>query len=409
MRPVTIIDTLEGIKAQGIRSCVLLYSGGIDGSYFLDWAQQEDIHVVALTVGLEDSAEYQNASETAHILGAHHVFQNKTEQFLQDYASRAIHANAFYQGLYPISSSLSRPLMIKAAAELAEQMGIQAVAHTSTCVQNSAARFNFSLMTIDPTLTIVTPFLGSQYTRSMKLQRLQERNLTFLSGIHSVDSNIWGRVIESGTLENPENDLPPDGVFTWTKEISATPDKPEMLEIEFEQGLPTKLNGHPLSLLEMVQALNELGGRHGVGRFSGLEETTFGVKNHEVREAPAAHILISAHRELEMAILTQAEVSLKLSLDNQWTNLVVSGQWYAHLAEAIYAFIKHMNALVNGKVRLKLYKGNLIVLSKVAPQGLYYAGFEDAFVSMIRDISFSPLYNTMGISLLRRQPVSTRN
>ncbi|MBV9257653.1 MAG: argininosuccinate synthase [Ktedonobacteraceae bacterium] len=388
---------------------MLLYSGGIDGSYFLDWAQQEDIHVVALTVGLEDSAEYQNASETAHILGAHHVFQNKTEQFLQDYASRAIHANAFYQGLYPISSSLSRPLMIKAAAELAEQMGIQAVAHTSTCVQNSAARFNFSLMTIDPTLTIVTPFLGSQYTRSLKLQRLQERNLTFLSGIHSVDSNIWGRVIESGTLENPENDLPPDGVFTWTKEISATPDKPEMLEIEFEQGLPTKLNGHPLSLLEMVQALNELGGRHGVGRFSGLEETTFGVKNHEVREAPAAHILISAHRELEMAILTQAEVSLKLSLDNQWTNLVVSGQWYAHLAEAIYAFIKHMNALVNGKVRLKLYKGNLIVLSKVAPQGLYYAGFEDAFVSMIRDISFSPLYNTMGISLLRRQPVSTRN
>lgn len=404
----TIIDSFRAIEERGISSCLLLYSGGIDGTHFLDWALSRGMDIVALTVGLENAGEHARSERFARTLGASYVFQERTEEFLADYVAAGIRANAYYQGLYPICSSFSRPLMAKAAVELACERGIEAVAHTSTPTQNSATRFNLSLMALAPELAIVVPYLGTHITREEKLKRLRERGLEFDTDVYSVDQNLWGRVIECGTLENPENDLPDSGVFRWSAAVERTPDDPEILEIGFEKGLPTTLGGERKELVEIVVELNRVGGKHGIGRFGGLEETTLGVKNHEVREAPAAQILTTAHRELESAVLTQEEMSLKAFLDDRWTNLVVSGRWFSELTEALRAFSERMNEVVEGVVRFRLHKGNLTTLSKRAPAGLYYAGFEETFYSLVGDFSFSPAYALRGLPSLRRgRPVPT--
>lgn len=402
MQPVTIIDTLEGIEQHAIHSCILLYSGGTDGLYFLDWARQKQVEVITLTVGLDQQIDYQSISKVPQALGIKHVFQNRTDEFLDKYVLPAIHANAYYQGNYPICSSLSRPLMIKAAVELAHELGIKAIVHTSNYNQNSAARFNFSLIALDPSLTIIAPFLRSHHTRDEKLVQLKRSHLPSETSIYSIDSNIWGRVIEGGTLENPENDLPETGIFSWTRDVDQAMNSAETVEIEFKHGSPIAINGRRSSLQDTITYLNDLGGVHSIGRFSGLEEITFGVKNHEIREAPAAHILITAHRELEAALFSQAELSLKYYLDSQWTNLVVAGYWYSHLVKAISAFIEEMNRLVSGKVKMKLYKGNLTCARKQAYQGLYYTQFHEPFSSLMNDVSYASVYNFMATSLLQR-------
>ena len=399
----TLIDNLDDLARSGITSCILLYSGGLDGSYFLNWAKRHTLDVLALTIGIDDDLSCQEIKRTAQGLNAPFLYKDCIEQFVNEYVVKAIKANAYYQGLYPVCSSLSRPLFSRVAVQTAHEMGVQAIIHTSTYMQNSATRFNLSLMGLDPNITIAAPFLRSHFSREEKLHSLEDKGLSFPLNIYSIDKNIWGRVIECGTLENPENRLPDSGVFTWTRDITDTPNSAEEIEIAFEGGVPTVLNGQPSNVIDIVRALNILGGKHGIGRFSGLEDTVFGVKNHEIRESPAAHILITAHRELEAAVLTQSELSLKLFLDNYWTNLIVSGSWYAHLTEALFAFIDHMNELVNGKVRLKLHKGNLIVQCKSAEKGLYYAKFEADFAARMEQTAFAPFYTSMGIPLLRRQ------
>jgi argininosuccinate synthase len=403
MQSLTIIDSLEDLESRNIKSCVLLYSGGIDGSYFLDWANDHGIEVVCLNIGLNHCIDRELSTYIPDTLGMPHVFQHRTEEFLNDYVSLGIMSNAFYQGLYPICSSLSRPLMAKAAVYLAHELKIQAIVHTSTYMQNSAARFNLSILALDPEIRIIAPFLRSQITREQKMKRLREKGFSFQNSIYSVDQNIWGRVIECGSLENPENDIPESGVFTWTSDIDQAPNDKELIEIEFMCGLPISLNQKKGELIDIVHELNVIGGRHGIGRFSGLEDISFGPKNHEVREAPAAQILIGAHRDLESAILSQSELSLKMFLDNHWINLIVSGLWYSEFREAITAFSTCINKLINGKVRIKLQKGNMIIISRETLNGLYYAAFKEEFSSVMQSFSFSPTYTTMGLPFLRRR------
>lgn len=398
-----LIDSLEAVEERGLGSCLLLYSGGLDGTHFLDWALSRGIEVLALNLGLEGEDEHERSARFASALGAGYTFEDRTEELVSDYVAAGIRANAYYRGLFPVCSSYSRPLMAKAAVEFARASGIEAVAHTGTPTQNTAARLTLSLMALAPELTIVAPYLRSRLTREQKLERLRKKDMGFDGGIHSVDQNIWGRVIECGSLENPENDLPDGGVFAWSADTNVAPDDPVVVEITFEGGLPTALDGEEMTLMDAVGRLNRLGGTHGVGRFAGLEETALGVKNHEVREAPAAQILTTAHRELESAILTQEESTLKAFLDDKWTNLIVSGHWYSDLAEALRGFSSRMNQFVSGSVRLKLHKGSLTILSKGAPAGLYYAAFEEEFYSLVGDLSMPATYSLMGLPYLRRR------
>jgi argininosuccinate synthase len=405
MQMLSLIDSLDGLEERLPSSCVLLYSGGIDGSYFLDWASCRGLDVLALNVGLEGAGDRSTARGTAALLGVDYLFEQKTEEFAVDFVSPAIKANAYYQGLYPVCSSLSRPLMAKTALDVARTRGIATIVHTSTYMQNSAFRLTMSIAALDQDVHVAAPFLRSQVAREEKRRRLCERGLTFPTGIYSIDQNLWGRVIECGSLENPENDLPSTGVFQWSSDIVDTPEAAEVVEIEFRDGLPIAVDGRHLGLVDIISTLNRLGGRHGIGRFSGLEDITFGGKNHEVREAPAAQLLITAHRELESAILTQTELSLKLFLDNQWVNLIVGGFWYSELVRAIGAFIDHMSTLIHGRVRLRLYRGNVTVLAKEAATGLYYAGFHEEFEHLMAQVSFPAAYALLGLPLIRRRTV----
>jgi argininosuccinate synthase len=393
---------MEAVEARGLEACLLLYSGGLDGTHFLDWALSRGIEVLALNVGLEGRGKHERSARLAAALGAEYVFRDRTEEFVSDYVAAGIRANAYYRGLFPLCSSFSRPLMARAAVGLARERGIGAIAHTSTPTQNTAGRFTLSLMALAPEIAIIAPYLRTRLTREQKLGRLVDKGMDFDGGIYSVDQNLWGRVIECGSLENPENDLPDAGIFRWSADVLEASDEPEVVELAFEEGLPTRLNGEELALKDIVMALNRTGGAHGIGRFAGLEDTALAVKNHEVREAPAAQILTTAHRELESAVLTQEESNLKAFLDDRWTNLIASGHWYSDLAEALAAFSRRMNEVVNGWVRLKLHKGNLKVLSKGAPAGLYYAGFEEDFYALVGELSIPPTYAFMGLPYVRR-------
>jgi argininosuccinate synthase len=406
LHTTTIIDRLDDVTAD-LGTVVVLYSGGLDGSYFLQWAAEHGIHCIALTIGLDghDVSGADRAQALAERLGHTSVVQDRTEEFVNDFVRPGILANALYHGLYPTCSTLSRPLMARAAVEVAHAHGAHAVVHTATPMQNTAARLALSFMALDPSLTIVAPFLRSRMTREQKMETMTGLGVTWEHGIYSIDQNVWGRVIENDTLEDCENVLPDAGVFVWTRDPDKTPDDPADVEIDFVRGVPVALNGEKLDLLSMIVRLNELGGLHGVGRTSGLEDITFGAKNHEIREAPAAHILITAHRELESAVLTGQELSVKRFVDDQWTTNAVAGGWYSDLNAALGAFTARMNEVLDGAVRLRLHKGNVYVTRKQAAAGLYYPAFWKDFEDLVDRVDYPSTYQILGLPSLRRRPV----
>jgi argininosuccinate synthase len=399
-----IIDRLDDVTAD-LGTVVVLYSGGLDGSYFLQWAADAGLRCIALTIGLdgEDVAGSDRAKALAEHWGHTSIVQNRTEEFISDFVLPGIQANALYHGLYPTCSTLSRPLMARAAVDVAHEHGASAVVHTATPMQNTAARLALSFMALDPSLTIVAPFLRSRMTREEKMEKMTGLGVTWEHGIYSIDQNVWGRVIENDTLEDCENVLPEAGVFTWTRDPDKTPDDAAVVEIDFAQGAPVALNGEKMDLLTMVQRLNEVGGLHGVGRTSGLEDITFGAKNHEIREAPAAHILITAHRELESAVLTDQEVSTKRFIDEAWTNNAVAGYWYSDLNAALFAFVARMNEVLDGSIQLKLHKGNVYVTRKQAAAGLYYPAFWQEFEDLVDRVDYPSTYQIKALPSLRRR------
>jgi argininosuccinate synthase len=401
MKDVQIFDNLGQVRAQHIGPCVVLFSGGIDGSYLLSEAGNLGIQPIALTIGVNNKDANPVAERNAGLLNSPYFFQNRTEELVTAFIAWSIRSNAYYRG-FPISSSFSRPLIARAGVEFAHRQGIACIAHTSIASQNSAARFNLSLMALDPAIQIAAPFLRSQVSREEKMERLATQGLYFRTGIYSVDENIWARVIECGTLEDPENDLPSGKIFEWTREIDEAPAGGEVVEIAFENGLPISLNGSECSLLELIQELNARGGSHGVGRSSGLEDTLFGVKNHEVREAPAAHILLTAHRDLESAILTRTELNMKAILDQHFADLAVAGLWYSDAMAAAMAYIERLNTLINGSVRLRLHRGNLTILSRRAAAGLYYTAFRKEFTALVEEMPMASVFKVMGLTSLHR-------
>ena len=208
-------------------------------------------------------------------------------------------------------------------------------------------------MALDPNIFVIAPYLNSHWEREVKYKESADKDIVFDTGLNSVDENIWVRDIESGTVENPEHDIPESGIFRWTENIENTPNESEILDIRFENGLPFELNGQHLPLIEIVKQLNELGGKHGIGRFYGIEDNAlYGCKNFEVKEAPAAHIIMSAHMELESVIfreggiLDEQEYSLKRYMDETWTTRVDFGHWYSHVTEALFLSIARLNEFI---------------------------------------------------------------
>ena len=354
---------------------VLAYSGGLDTSVSVKWIQEKyGYDVIALGLDVGEGKDLEAIKEKALNVGAIKATMIDAKELLaKDYILPALKANALYEGKYPLSSALSRPLISKLLVEVAEQEGAVAVAHGCTGKGNDQVRFEVSIQALNPDLKVVAPVREWGMTRDEEIAYAEENGIPIpvnLDNPFSIDANIWGRACEAGVLENPWNEAP-EAAFDWTNPIHLTPDEPEYLEIDFIEGEPVALNGEKMALVALIEKLNEIGGLHGVGRIDHIENRLVGIKSREVYENPAALILINAHKELEFLTLPREVSQFKTQIDQQMAKIIYEGLWYSPLKSALDAFVNETQKSVSGKVRVKLHKGTHVVVGRMSEHSLY--------------------------------------
>jgi argininosuccinate synthase len=354
---------------------ILAYSGGLDTSVSVKWIQEKyGYDVIALGLDVGEGKDLEAIKNKALNVGAIKAYMIDAKELLaKEYILPALKANCLYEGKYPLSSALSRPLISKLLVEVAEKEGATAVAHGCTGKGNDQVRFEVSIQALNPSLKVVAPVREWGMTRDEEIKYAEENGIPIpvnLDNPFSIDANIWGRACEAGVLEDPWAEAP-EAAFDWTNPIELTPDAAEYLEIEFEQGVPVALNGEELPLVQLIETLNTLGGKHGVGRIDHIENRLVGIKSREVYENPAALILINAHKELEFLTLTREVSQFKTQVEQQMSKIIYEGLWYSPIKPALDAFINETQKTVTGTIRVKLHKGNHTVVGRKSPYSLY--------------------------------------
>jgi len=353
---------------------ILAYSGGLDTSVLIKWLQEEyDVDVVTFTMELGQQTDLKKVADKARSLGAkNHYSVDGTEDFVQNYVFPAIKANSLYEGKYPMATALGRPLIAKKLVEIAQKENAIAVAHGCTGKGNDQVRFDITVKALAPDLKVIAPVREWGLCREAEIKYAKEKciNIPHLSDPYSIDQNLWGRSIECGPLENAEQE-PLEEIYELTVSPEKAPDKPEYVTIVFEAGIPVGLNGKKLKPVALIEKLNEIAGKHGVGRVDHIEDRLVGIKSREIYESPAAEVLIEAHKDLEKMILTRHELEFKKQIDEKWTWLVYNGLWIDPLREALEAFIDKTQERVCGEVKMKLYKGRCCVVGRSSPMSLY--------------------------------------
>ncbi|WP_066305378.1 argininosuccinate synthase [Bacillus sp. FJAT-29814] len=354
---------------------VLAYSGGLDTSVSVKWIQEKyGYDVIALGLDVGEGKDLEAIKNKALNVGAiKAIMVDAKEMLAKEYILPALKANCLYEGKYPISSALSRPLISKLLVDVAEQEGAAAVAHGCTGKGNDQVRFEVSVQALNPSLKVVAPVREWGMTRDEEIAYAEQNGIPIpvdLDNPFSIDANIWGRACEAGVLENPWAEAP-EAAYDWTNPIELTPDAAEYVEIDFEQGVPVALNGEKLPLVQLIETLNTLGGKHGVGRIDHIENRLVGIKSREVYENPAAVILINAHKELEFLTLPREVTEFKTQIDQKMAKIIYDGLWYSPLKAALDAFIEETQNVVSGTIRVKLHKGNHTVVGRKSPYSLY--------------------------------------
>ncbi len=353
---------------------VLAYSGGLDTSVLVKWLQQKyDADVITVTLDVGQQIDLEAVGEKAKNLGVKkHYSIDAKMSFVTNCVFPAIKANALYEGKYPISSALSRPPIASKMIEIAKQEGAMAVAHGCTGKGNDQVRFEVTIRSLAPDLKIIAPVREWGLTREEEIEfaRANRIQIPRLSDPYSVDQNLWGRSIECGPLDASDEE-PPEEIFEWTTPAEKAPDQPDYLTIEFEAGVPCALNGEDLDPVTLIKTLNNIAGKHGVGRIDHVEDRLIGIKSREIYECPAATVLLETHKDLEKMVLTRHELSFKQHIDSRWTFLVYSGLWLDPLREDLEAFIEKTQERVSGEVQVKIYKGGLRVVRRSSPLALY--------------------------------------
>ena len=354
---------------------VLAYSGGLDTSVSIRWIQEKyDFDVITMTVDVGQGSNLKEIEEKAKIIGAiKHYSIDAKEEFVKKYIFQAIKANALYEGKYPLSAALSRPLIASKLVEVAKKENAIGVAHGCTGKGNDQVRFDITIKSLEPNLRIIAPIREWNLSRDEELKYAKEKKIPLVfekNKVYSIDQNLWGRSIESGPLEDPSTE-PPEAAFEWTESPENALNEPEYLTISFREGIPCAINGETLDAVTLIEKLNNIAGKHGIGRIDHMEDRLIGIKSREVYECPAATVILEAHNDLEKTILTKHELSFKKLVDNQWTFLVYSGLWMEPLKEALEAFIDKTQERLFGKVKVKLYKGSLRVVGRSSPMSLY--------------------------------------
>lgn len=360
--------------------CVLAYSGGMDSTISTVWIQEQyDMDVVTLTVDLGAGPEIVGVKERAATAGAlDSLIWDVREEFINEYIWPGLKAGAMYEGVYALSTALGRPLMAKKLVEAARQVGATAVAHGCTGKGNDQVRFDAGIMTLaahgDP-LKIIAPAREWGMTRDEEKLYAQKAGLELREvgddqRVYSIDRNLWGQAIEGEDLEDTWL-APPEDAFSWTKQISDTPDEPVEISIGFEKGIPVSLDGSAKSGVELIATLNDLAGEHGVGRIDHVENRLVGIKSREVYETPAAVILHTALKALETSTMSREQQRVKENLSQLYSDMVYDGRWFTELRVNIDAFMDSAHEFSTGDVRVRLHKGSCIVVGRRSPFSLY--------------------------------------
>lgn len=367
------IYSLGGCKMEK-KKVVLAYSGGLDTSVAIKWLQEKNYDIIALCLDLGEGKDLAFVKEKALSVGAIKSYMiDVQEEFANEYALMAMQAHTLYEGKYPLVSALSRPLIAKKLVEIAEQEGATAVAHGCTGKGNDQVRFEVSIQALNPYLEVIAPVREWKWSREEEIAYAKENDVPIpinLDSPFSIDQNLWGRSNECGILEDPWA-APPEDAYEMTLALEDTPNKPEFVEIGFEAGVPTTLNGTAYSLSELIKALNALAGKHGAGRIDHVENRLVGIKSREVYECPAAMTLITAHKELEDLTHVKEVAHFKPVIEQKITELIYNGLWFSPLKQALHAFLQETQKNVTGTVRVKLFKGHAIVEGRKSEYSLY--------------------------------------
>ncbi len=356
---------------------ILAYSGGLDTSVAIHWLKEKKgFDVVAVLVDVGQGKQLKPLAAKAAKIGAVKTYcLDAKREFVEQYVRPALQAHAVYEGKYLLATALSRPLIAKKLIEVARKEKAAAVAHGCTGKGNDQVRFDMAVLTLAPDLKIIAPLREWELTtREEEIEYAQAKGIPIpvkKKSPYSLDENLWGVSIECGVLEDP-NAAPPEDAYQWTRNPLKAPRKPLEVEITFQKGTPYGLNGKRMDLVGAIQKLNELGARYGIGRVDSVENRLVGIKSREVYEAPAATILLQAHRELEALTLDRELFQFKESLGAKYAQLVYNGQWFTPLKEALDGFVQKTQRRVSGVVRMRLYPGFAACVGRTSVYSRYF-------------------------------------
>src|SRR5438105_7661794 len=365
-------------RADTVKKVVLAYSGGLDTSVILRWLQETyRCEVVTFTADLGQGEELEPARKKAELLGAKEIFiDDLREEFVRDFVFPMFRANALYEGSYLLGTSIARPLIAQRQIEIARAVGADAVAHGATGKGNDQVRFELSYYALAPDIKVVAPWREWDLTSRTRLLDYAERHQIPIAkdkrgeAPFSVDANLLHVSAEGKVLEDPWSE-PEEYVFSRTVAPEQAPDRPQYVEIDFARGDPVAVDGEALSPAALLTRLNEIGGRHGIGRLDLVENRFVGMKSRGVYETPGGTILQAAHRGIESLTLDRGAAHLKDELMPRYAELIYNGFWFSPERDMLQAAIDHSQAMVTGQVRVKLYKGNMTVIGRTSPYSLY--------------------------------------
>ena len=366
------------MSTQQVKKVVLAYSGGLDTSVILKWLQEEyRCEVVTFTADLGQGEDIEPAREKAQLLGIKDIYiEDLREEFVKDYVFPMFRANALYEGLYLLGTSIARPLIAKRQIEIAREVGADAVSHGATGKGNDQVRFELGYYALQPDIKVIAPWREWDLASRTKLIAYAEANQIPVpkdkrgEAPFSVDANLLHISAEGKVLEDPA--LPPEEyVFSRTVSPEDAPDTAEHIKIQFIGGDPVALNGVEMSPATLLTELNRLGGKHGIGRLDLVENRFVGMKSRGIYETPGGTVLLAARRAVESITLDRGAAHLKDELMPRYAELVYNGFWFAPEREMLQAAIDNCQDMVNGEVELKLYKGNMIIVGRRSPNSLY--------------------------------------
>ena len=354
---------------------VLAYSGGLDTSVLVKWLQEKyGFDVIAVNIDVGNEKDFTAVREKALKIGAikSKVIDAK-DLFVKYFVFPALQANAIYEGQYPLATALTRPLMAKLLVDVAVEEGASAIVHGCTGKGNDQVRFEVSISALAPDMKIIAPAREWNMTREQTIAYAKEHDIPIpvkVGSPYSIDECLWGKAIECGALEDPWAE-PPEDAFTMTVAPEKAPDKPQYVEIGFEKGIPVSIDGEEMDGVSLVVRMNEIAGSHGIGRIDHIEDRVVGIKSREIYEAPAAVVLLQAHKALEAMTMSKGQLDFKEKVAKEYSDLIYGGLWFSQLNRDLSAYVLSSQRYVTGEVRVKLLKGNSTVVGRKAPKALY--------------------------------------